>query len=61
MYAQAICTYVTSVFFKSENTNKRAPWGRDANFDGLPVVTTENCKKFQFATDYGKFEFSYGN
>ena len=34
---------------------------RDANFYGLPVVTTENCKKFQFATDYGKLEFFYGN
>ena len=30
---------------------------RDANFYGLPVVTTENCKNFQFSTDYGKLEF----
>ena len=34
---------------------------RDANFYGLPVVTKENCKNFQFATDYGKLEFFYGN
>ena len=33
----------------------------DANFYGLPVVTTENCKKFQFSTDYGELEFFYGN
>ena len=26
---------------------------RDANFYGLPIVTTENCKNFQFSTDYG--------
>ena len=25
---------------------------RDANFYGLPVVTTKNCKNFQFSTDY---------
>ena len=30
---------------------------RDANFYRLPVVTTENCKNFQFSTDYGKLEF----
>ena len=36
-------------------------YGRDANFYGLPVVTTENCKNFQFSTDYGKREFFYGN
>ena len=34
---------------------------RDANFYGLPVVTTENCKNFQFSTDYGKLEFYYGD
>ena len=34
---------------------------RDANFYGLPVVTTENCKNFQFSTDYGKLLFFYGN
>ena len=33
---------------------------RDANFYGLPIVTTENCKNFQFATDYGKLKFFYG-
>ena len=27
---------------------------RDANFYGLLVVTTENCKNFQFSMDYGK-------
>ena len=27
---------------------------RDANFYGLPVVTTENFKNFQFSTDYEK-------
>ena len=32
---------------------------RDANFYGLPVVTTENCEGFQFSTDYGKLEFFY--
>ena len=38
-----------------------AEWSssRDANFYGLPVVTTENCKKCQFSTDYGKLEFFY--
>ena len=30
---------------------------RDANFYGLPVVTTENLKNFQFSTDYGKLIF----
>ena len=30
---------------------------RDASFYGLPVVITENCKNFQFSTDYGKLEF----
>ena len=34
---------------------------RDANLYGLPLVTTENCKNFQFSTDYGKLEFFYGN
>ena len=34
---------------------------RDANFYGLPVVTTEVLKNFQFSTDYGKLEFFYGN
>ena len=34
---------------------------RDANFYGLPVVTTENCKKIQFSTDYGKLEIFYGD
>ena len=34
---------------------------RDANFYGLPVFTTENCKNFQFSADYGKLEFFYGN
>ena len=34
---------------------------RDTNFYGLPIVTMENCKHFQFATDYGKLEFFYGN
>ena len=34
---------------------------RDANVYGLPVVTTENCKNFQFSTDYGKHEFFYEN
>ena len=33
---------------------------RDANLYGLPVVTTENCKNFQFSTDYEKLEFSTG-
>ena len=36
-------------------------WIRDANFYGLSVVTIENCKNFQFATDYEKLEFFYGN
>ena len=34
---------------------------RDVNFYGLPVATMENCKNFQFSTDYGKHEFFYGN
>ena len=34
---------------------------RNAIFYGLPVVTTENYKNFQFSTDYGKLEFFYGN
>ena len=40
-----------------------AEWSssRDANFYGLPVVITENGKKFQFSMDYEKLEFFYGN
>ena len=34
---------------------------RDAIFYGLSVVITENCRNFQFSTDYGKLEFFYGN
>ena len=33
---------------------------RDANFYGLSVATTENCKNFQFSTDYGDVELFYG-
>ena len=34
---------------------------RDANFYGLPIVTMENWKNFQFSTVYGKLKFLYGN
>ena len=34
---------------------------RDVNFYGLPVVTAETCRNFQFSTDYGTLGIFYGN
>ena len=39
------------------NPGRKLHMRRDANFYGLPVVTMENCKNFDFSTDYGKLEF----
>ena len=51
-----LCTGVS----KMTGTFEKSIKIRDANFYGLPAVTTENCKKIQFSTDYVKLEFSYG-
>ena len=43
------------------NTPSLILYLRDVNFYGSSVVTTKNCKHFQFSTDYGKHEFFYGD